>query len=350
MDSFQPLPFALLGFRITATFDSHGRYPTCSDLGSNSDERTSSSFFESPDDFEQRIFGGVSENNPKIDSFYQKLDRLEKTRGRSRIDYRGNDAYGHQFVDDMDEIHDQPSDKMEGKLEEAAYFVQSDEILNEDYAFRPDMSFQPGMTYTTKDLDLTKPGAQKASERSTFEVTTEEVLKKADFRNVRFLANFITEAGIIIKRSKVNTEIGNIDTGISAKAQRKVAREIKTARAFGLMPFTTMGTNKFIFGKTMEDLDEDYGFYDYSRRIKAVEPGEDVDPDVDPDVADIKVDTLDPEALNQNAVGSLRKSPSCLRKRRNGLQVVIHEENGNEYPGSLHYCTVFGTLDCNRSF
>ncbi|CAI0440394.1 unnamed protein product [Linum tenue] len=63
-------------------------------------------------------------------------------------------------------------------------------------------------------------------------------------RNVRFLANFITEAGIIVKRSK---------TGISAKAQRKIAREIKTARAFGLLPFTTMGTKSFVFGQTMEE-------------------------------------------------------------------------------------------------
>ena len=47
-------------------------------------------------------------------------------------------------------------------------------------------------------------------------------------------------------------------TGISAKAQRKVAREIKTARAFGLLPFTTMGTKAFVFGKTMEDLDQDF--------------------------------------------------------------------------------------------
>ncbi|KAL3380119.1 hypothetical protein AABB24_000642 [Solanum stoloniferum] len=36
---------------------------------------------------------------------------------------------------------------------------------------------------------------------------------------------------------------------------------IKTARAFGgLMPFTTMGTKHFVFGRTMEDLDADYEY------------------------------------------------------------------------------------------
>ncbi|KAF6153653.1 hypothetical protein GIB67_027520 [Kingdonia uniflora] len=74
-----------------------------------------------------------------------------------------------------------------------------------------------------------------------------------DYENVRFLANFITEAGIIIKRSK---------TRISAKAQRKIAREIKTSRAFGLMPFTTMGQNPFVYGKTREE--EEYeDVYEY---------------------------------------------------------------------------------------
>ncbi|KAJ4871135.1 Ribosomal protein S18 protein [Raphanus sativus] len=81
---------------------------------------------------------------------------------------------------------------------------------------------------------------QKPRQNNKAEITTEEVLKKADFRNVRFLAQFITEAGILVKRKQ---------TGISAKAQRKIAREIKTARAFGLMPFTTMGTKAFTFGK-----------------------------------------------------------------------------------------------------
>lgn len=58
-------------------------------------------------------------------------------------------------------------------------------------------------------------------------------------------------------------------TGISAKAQRKVAREIKTARAFGLMPFTTMGKKSFVFGRTMEDLDADYEYEIYDSSMNA---------------------------------------------------------------------------------
>lgn len=38
------------------------------------------------------------------------------------------------------------------------------------------------------------------------------------------------------------------------------------------MPFTTMGTKAFVFGKTMEDLDEDFEYY------RSVDPGETQDP------------------------------------------------------------------------
>lgn len=33
-----------------------------------------------------------------------------------------------------------------------------------------------------------------------------------------------------------------------------IAMGFKTARTFGLMPFTTMGTKQFVFARTMEDL------------------------------------------------------------------------------------------------
>ncbi|XP_078445716.1 ribosomal protein S18 [Wolffia australiana] len=197
---------------------------------------------ESADDFERRIFGGVLDGDSKNASFFDKLDRLGQNRGGS--DSPVNVRFGER-VDTL-------SDGVDLNLKKAATaFGMTDEVKEDDYSFRPDVKFRPGMTYTLRDLDLTKPAAQKPFRRPEFETTTKEVLRKADFRNVRFLANFLTEAGLIIKRNK---------TKISAKAQRKVAREIKTARALGLLPFTTMGTKQFQFGKSMEDFDQDVDF------------------------------------------------------------------------------------------
>lgn len=198
---------------------------------------------ESPDEFEQRIFspGGTS----KTDFILDKLN--QQTRGRDRS------GGSSQMLDDLEQTFDTLSDGMDGKLNNAARYFEydPDEIEKDDYSYRYDTTFQRGSTYSTKDLDLTRPAARKPPIRNEFAVSTKDVLSQADFRNVRFLANFITEAGILIKRSK---------TGISAKAQRKVAREIKTARAFGLMPFTTMGTKTFVYGRTMENLDDDFSY------------------------------------------------------------------------------------------
>ncbi|CAO2825130.1 unnamed protein product [Amaranthus hypochondriacus] len=181
------------------------------------------------DDFVNRIFGESFEEIP----LYQKLDEIEKYKPWGMFSNIG--------------------DNFEDSMKEAAKYFEFDpnEINQEDFSYRADMNFRPSMTYTPEDLNLRKPGSWRPSKRAEFHVTSDEVLKKADFRNVRFLANFLTDAGIIIKRSQ---------TKISAKAQRKVAREIKIARAFGLLPFTTMGTKSFKVGTTMEALDADYSY------------------------------------------------------------------------------------------
>ncbi|KAI3460594.1 hypothetical protein Pfo_017257 [Paulownia fortunei] len=224
---------------------------------SGTDDRKNLNTSESVDDFEQRIF---SDGSLPSFSFYRKLEMAEKAHDRSGMGYSLNMGNRSGFMDGLDENHNTLTDGMDYKLKKAATYFEfdPDEVAKEDYAFRPDVNFLSGMTYDTKDLDLRKPGVRKPVKRSEFETTTEEVLLKADFRNVKFLANFITEAGIIIKRSK---------TGISAKAQRKVAREIKTARAFGLMPFTTMGTKHFVYGTTMEDDDRDFEYEAYDRNF-----------------------------------------------------------------------------------
>ncbi|KDP25662.1 hypothetical protein JCGZ_24175 [Jatropha curcas] len=223
---------------------------TAAPTGDPSGDKGNPNSFESIDEFESRIF-----NSSDNSSFYRKLDRIEKARKfpGSRL----SEGNSRQTLDGLDESFNSVSDGMGGKLKEAATYFEFDpnEIGSYNYVFRSDMNFHHGSTYDVKDLDLKRPGNRKPPRRQEFEVTTEEVLRKADFRNVRFLAKFITEAGIIIKRSQ---------TGISAKAQRKLAREIKTARAFGLTPFTTMGTKSFVVGKSMENLDEDFEYETYN--------------------------------------------------------------------------------------
>ncbi|OMO84334.1 Ribosomal protein S18 [Corchorus capsularis] len=222
--------------------------------GFDGQDRNSNSF-ESADDFERRIFGGSSEDSLKAQSFYRKFDKMRGVRDRYAPAMENEDE-SSSTMDGLDESFTTLSDGMDWKLRNAAtnfeYEFEDDSDMEEfEVEYRPDVEFIEGMTYEPKDLDLTKPGIQKPFPQDSFETSTEEVLQKADFRNVRFLANFLTDAGIIVKRSS---------TGISAKAQRKLAREIKTARAFGLMPFTTMGTKRFVFGRTMEDQDEDYSY------------------------------------------------------------------------------------------
>ncbi|WOK95707.1 hypothetical protein Cni_G04414 [Canna indica] len=217
--------------------------------------------FESSDDFERRLFGDF-DSNTKTDSFFRKLDRLEKNHGRSNAS-KLNDGDHSRIIDGIGDTFSTLTDGMDEKLDKAAQtFVYNEEIYEDDYKYRPDVTFYPRTTYTLRDLDLTKPGVQKNVKRNEFETSTKEVLKKADFRNVRFLSNFLTEAGIIIKRSQ---------TRISAKAQRKIAREIKTARAFGLMPFTTMGKKPFVFGRSMKDDEEEYEYEDNTRTTAGAE-------------------------------------------------------------------------------
>ncbi|KAK7384878.1 hypothetical protein VNO78_30581 [Psophocarpus tetragonolobus] len=214
------------------------------DNGTGNQQANKSEF---PEEFEQ--LGENRGRYAQFDSLLQKINQNGMAQNRAG----SVNGASYQMMHDLEESHDTLADGLDGKLKNAAQYFEFDEeeVEKEDYSFRYDGNFPLGSTYDVKDLDLTKPGVHKPAIRSEFTVTTKEVLSQADFRNVRFLANFLTEAGVLIKRSK---------TGISAKAQRKVAREIKTARAFGLMPFTTMGTKSFVFGRTMENLDADFAY------------------------------------------------------------------------------------------
>ena len=95
---------------------------------------------ESPEEFEQRIFGDIPGSNSKIDAFFEKLNRQGKDRDRSS-------SVG--MMNDLEESFDTLSDGMDGKLKNAATYFEfdPDEIEKEDYSFRYDATFWPGSTY-----------------------------------------------------------------------------------------------------------------------------------------------------------------------------------------------------------
>ncbi|KAL6883523.1 hypothetical protein ACP4OV_010937 [Aristida adscensionis] len=225
------------------------------------------------DELEERLFGSKGRDEGSI---FAKLDRVGNIGRRYGMGsgMGGSGGFGDRSSSGTMEGFDSLNDGLGQMLGDAARNFQVDDddqedAWEEDFEFRPDVQFRRGSMYNVRDLDLKRPAAAKNPPRPQFETTTKEVLRKADFRNVRFLSNFLTEAGIIIKRSQ---------TKISAKAQRKIAREIKTARAFGLMPFTTMGRRPFIFGRSAEEhLSDEFEEYEYNFvKQKDGEPEEDI--------------------------------------------------------------------------
>lgn len=93
--------------------------------------------------------------NSKTDSLFEKLDRFGKTRDRFRS--KSSEGIGPGELDDLDESFNTLSDGMDRKLKKAATYFEMDpeEIDKEDYAFRPDISFRPRMTYDIKVCKIT---------------------------------------------------------------------------------------------------------------------------------------------------------------------------------------------------
>lgn len=84
------------------------------------------------------------------DPFYRKLDKLEKAHGRY-TGSRSNDSNGSNIIDGISNSFDSLSDGMDEKLDKAARtFTYSNEIQEEDYKFRPDVTFYPGNTYSLR--------------------------------------------------------------------------------------------------------------------------------------------------------------------------------------------------------
>ncbi|MCD9642385.1 hypothetical protein HAX54_029192 [Datura stramonium] len=123
---------------------------------------------------------------------------------------------------------------MDGNWKEAARYFEfdPDEVQNDDYAYRADMTFWPGTLMKSRILIL---------------------------ENQEFPSPF-KGMNLQLQQRKFCAKLISGLTGISAKAQRKISRDIKTARAFGLMPFTTRGTKQFVLGRTTKDFAADYGY------------------------------------------------------------------------------------------
>lgn len=77
---------------------------------------------------------------------------MEKGWNRSAWSSNLNGGNSSSYMDGLDDSFDTLSDGMDGKLQKAATYFEFDpeEIAKDDYAYRPDVSFQPGTTYTIK--------------------------------------------------------------------------------------------------------------------------------------------------------------------------------------------------------
>lgn len=121
----------------------------------------------------------------------------------------------------------------------------------QEHSFRPEGPvFYPGMEYDPEDLDITRPlPPRKRERREKLAFSVEEVIDKADFRNVRFLTKFIGETGNILARKEFK---------IRNKSHGRITKAIKTARFFGLIPYTNMGRPKYVFNEPFDEFSEFY--------------------------------------------------------------------------------------------
>lgn len=109
---------------------------------------------ESEDDFQQRILGVSNEGTSKTEAFFEKLNRIGKGRDSFGSYMTGGSRGGNasSMLDGLSESFDTLQDGLDGKLEKAATYFEFDreEVLQDDYSFRPDTNFKQGMTYNVK--------------------------------------------------------------------------------------------------------------------------------------------------------------------------------------------------------
>ncbi|XP_024384213.1 uncharacterized protein [Physcomitrium patens] len=206
------------------------------------------------DDFELRVLGiSPKKDDGEDDDLLRELEELERSASWRAAGPTNGMEGGLEAGDDEEDDDDEEWEDERGQvLSDAALSAIVDYDLDDEqrpYQFRPNRLFFPGQTYDPEDLDLSKKPEEleKPPPRYKRRYDNNEVLQRADFRNPRYLSNFISETSRILPKRR---------SSLTAKAQRKVIREIKTARAFGLMPFTSMGRPPFRFLRSRLD-DED---------------------------------------------------------------------------------------------
>eukprot|EP00898_Chlorokybus_atmophyticus_P000735 jgi/Chlat1/1662/Chrsp127S01903 len=100
-----------------------------------------------------------------------------------------------------------------------------------DLRMVPDRVWFPTQQYEPEDLNITTPRPYFDRLSTKRKIQLQQDMRMAQsYKNVRLLRSFLTEGGRISPRRR---------TGLKAKEQRAVNRNIKTARMMGLMPFTS---------------------------------------------------------------------------------------------------------------
>ena len=105
--------------------------------------------------------------------------------------------------------------------------------LRRDRLYYPGQTYAPGdlaplsersvpVTHTAAGKTVKNPMRGKAAETS--------LLRRANAEDARFLTQFVSDTGKIYPKRRL---------GVSAKAQRKIAKAIKTARQMGILPYTS---------------------------------------------------------------------------------------------------------------
>ena len=104
---------------------------------------------------------------------------------------------------------------------------------------RRDRLYYPGQNYEPSDLAAqtarTAPVRHTAAGKTVKnpmrgKAVEATLLERAAYEDARFLTQFVSDTGKIYPKRRL---------GVSAKAQRKIARAIKTARQMGILPYTS---------------------------------------------------------------------------------------------------------------